>query len=247
MYVDRMKLDNGKYRYLTKCSDCPNERWISDIRSADNRCRSCAKKARAFNFCRVWPCRCRHCDKAMMLRNEPKTKDALATCDLCKGKFGGVQMSEENKLKKKVKKSKIKCSECSKKFEPRSIVIKACSKGCSETRRRRIQREKTELKPKYKPNRDFDGVKVNKKAIKKAEEKIVEIKVKKDVFKDTREKQRFVFKDHPKKGLSNDEISEALMKKFLAKGGKASVTFSDSDYLNREGQTDQRRGGSYGY
>jgi len=239
MYLERKRLENGKYRYLVKCPDCPRERWIADIRSTDSRCRSCAKKARVLNFCRIYPCKCKHCSKAIILKTKPKI-DGIATCDICKGKFGGKQASEE-----KVKKSKIKCSECDEFFTPRNSDVKTCSKTCSITRRKRVAKEnrlkRIFVKPKIKPSKNFvdDKVVIKDKPLGGVDKKEKPIYI--------REREMFKFREPKINGMTNDELSASLIKKFKKNGGKPSVTFQDQkDFDCSNGQTFHTRV-NYGY
>ena len=134
MYLERNRLENGRYEYLVVCPGCNKQRWIRDLRT--KKCRSCAKKDRAFTFCRVWATRCKYCNEPKMMKSKPKV-EGVSTCDYCKGKYGGLKA-----MKKEVKNTKRKCSECTNMFEARAITAKTCSKTCSAERRRRLAYEK---------------------------------------------------------------------------------------------------------
>ena len=247
MYLERKVSPEGKYRYLVKCKDCNETRWVSDAKSSGKRCRSCAKKARVFNFCRVWPCNCKYCNKAIMLKSRPQI-DGVSTCLVCKGRYGGRQMSEENKLKLLEKPSR-ECSECNKRFIPLRLQIKTCSKVCSIKRKKRLQQDyhaKHKVINKKSRVRDFDGNIIDKKQISKIKEKIFKTQKVlptvdengKPKYVRRRDHQKVIFKEHKKSGLTDNEISEALIKKFIKNGGEASVKFKkEKDNTKEDGQT----------
>ena len=243
MYLDKKRLENGRYRYLLQCADCPDQRWTGDIRSS--RCRSCAKHARRFDFCRVWPARCKMCDRAMMIKSKPKI-DGVAMCQQCKGYVNG-----KRNLKVKTVKEKIKCSECPTIFEPKNSMIKTCSKLCSTTRKNRLKREKAKplLSKKVKKERR-DKAKFNSdKPINPPEKARMLGGVDKDdkpKYIRAHQKKAFEFREH-NTGPNQDELSEKLLKEFFDKGGKPSVEFKPLEDVGQPGSTDSIRGGSYGY
>jgi len=240
-YKDTKKNSKGRYRYLVECPTCHEDRWISDLRSAEKNCFNCKNKARILNYCNVWPCKCKYCNEPMMLKTKPKTIGS-ATCQKCKGIHSFDNYTKKEKPMKD--EHKIKCSECSNMFVPRNATIKACGKGCSNTRRKRIQREKSLLKifkPKQKAYKPFTEDRIVKKDSGKplggVDEKEKPIYI--------REREIFNFKERRNAdGLTDDELSEALIKKFEKAGGKPSVSFKDQTELSYEnGQTHHARGG----
>ena len=246
MYLDKRRLENGRYEYLVKCQACPDTRWTRDIRGKC--CKPCSVKGRTMNYCHVYPSHCRRCSVPMMLRTKPK-EDRKPTCDYCKGKYGGRKaMPKEKPIKREVK-----CSECPEMFEPRSITIKTCSKTCSAARQVRIKREKSGPLMSQKEKKEK---REQRSCIKFGSERIVEPKEKKvlggvdknnkPVYIRAHQQTAFKFKefiDEP----TDDEVSNDLISKFLKDGGKPSVTFAQQVNKLPEGHTGEVRGGYHGY
>ena len=245
MGPNRIRLEDGSYRYKVVCPDCSTKRYVWDKQVEPKRCIECAAIHRRNSFSRVYPCHCTKCDKSMIVKTKPKV-DGVATCDYCKGKYGGVQA-----VKKEVKKKdKIKCSECSKKFEPRTKLIKACSSTCSKTRQKRIERES-------RPKR----VKKIKKSTRTKQSELVLSKPKQDkvilggvdkkekpIYIRAVQKKTFQFRKEIKiNGLTDNELSSNLIDSFLSNGNIPSVKFEDAPTIDDEGYTDCIRGGPGGY
>jgi hypothetical protein len=218
MYLDKRMMANGRYRYLIACPDCYKERWISDLRA--KRCKECARKAKVLNFCRVWPCHCKYCNEPMIVKSKPK-KEGVATCDKCKGIFGG----RKAKPKEPIIKKKIKCSECNKEFEPKSRTAKTCSPECRDFRKRRL----TKLKSR-------ESRKITKR-ISKVKHDFISYKKEPKPKAKPKAKAEFKFKEHDNNFLSEDEKSRILIDKFFKEGGEPSVKFADYKEDVRSGIT----------
>ena len=243
MYLEKRRLENGRYDYLVKCKACPDTRWTRDIRG--ERCRPCSVKGRTMNYCHVWPRRCKRCDKAMLLKYKPK-ENREPTCDYCKGKYGGRQAMP----KEKIIKPKVKCSECPEMFVPKSRMIKTCGKFCSRVRKNRMEMlKRAPLKPKAPKKKKREESKFNSdKPINPPEkERVLGIVDKKEKPRYIRERERntFQFKDH-NNGPSEDEISDMLLKDFFDKGGEPSVKFNKTIEDVTDGVTCSIRGDYYG-
>jgi len=181
----------------------------------------------------------------MMVKVKPKV-DGKATCDYCKGKFGGRQP-----VKKEVKKKdKIKCSECSKKFEPRTSHIRACSTKCSKTRKTRLEREgRPERVKKIKKSTRTKESEL--RLSKPKPEKVIlggVDKKEKPIYIRAVQKKTFQFRKEVKiNGLTDNELSSNLIDSFLNSGNIPSVKFEDAIELDDEGYTSCIRGGPGGY
>ncbi len=247
MYIEKRRLENGRYEYLVKCTSCPDIRWTSDIRAP--RCRACSVKGRTLGYCVVHSRNCKKCNCAMMLRFKPK-EDRPPTCKKCKAKKRKeiimARKEKEEKAKAKIK-EKVKCSECKKLFESRNSTVKACSKICSITRKNRVKREKSTslMSPQKKKRRREEAKekiapKPKAKVVRKKRELGGVDKEENPVYIRSRENNKFQFRVHYD-GPTESEISTDLIKKFYKNGGEASVKFKAAECNKETGQTECSR------